>query len=581
MVVANGRYGRLAFVFLAGGAGALALTTARRYPDESFAGTSTLGALAELAAGWSLVTAGLLFSLRHRRNLFGPLLVGAGFAWFLPEWSNPRVGSAAAFALGSVGFVACAPLVAHAALAYPTGRLRSRLELVVVGISYAAAVLLLGLLPTSVFDPKTTGCGDCPRNLLLVRSDTSLFDTFNRYGLRIGIGALVALGLLILWRLARSSRSVIALLLPALMPAAAYIGLVAWEFEHSLGRGIISNEPFDQRLWRYEALALVLLAAAVVWELLRERRARNAVARLVVELGRAPLTGTVRDALARALDEPGLELLYRRASTTDYVDASGRPSEPDPKPGRAVTPLVVGGTEVAALVHDARLLEQPGLLQEVLAASRVAVHNEQLRAEVLAQLEELRASRARIVETSDSERRNLERDLHDGAQQRIVTLSLALQLLRSQLTPDAGDVAGPRINAAARKLQGALAELRELAHGIYPATLSAEGVAAAIEGLADRAPGVVEIESLPRERLPPEVENAAYFTVAEAIKGAQDASVRVERTDGSLLVRVTRRVGDAEDESRAWLVSVADRVGALGGSIELEERSVRAEIPCE
>ena len=233
------------------------------------------------------------------------------------------------------------------------------------------------------------------------------------------------------------------------------------------------------------------------------------------------------------------------------------------------------------LVHDARLLEQPGLLQEVLAASRVAVQNEQLRAEVLAQLEELRASRARIVETSDTERRNLERDLHDGAQQRIVTLSLALQLLRSRLASAADGVAAARVEAAARKLQTALAELRELAHGIYPASLSAEGVAAAIEGLAERAEGAIEIESLPRERLPAAVENAAYFTVVEAVKGAEDASIRVERTNGTLLVRVTRRSGEADDDWRARLVSVGDRVGALGGSLELAPGSVRAKIPCE
>jgi signal transduction histidine kinase len=448
-----------------------------------------------------------------------------------------------------------------------------------VTVSYAGALLLLGLLPATVFDAKGTGCLECPANLVLVRGDAGLFDTFNRYGLRIGLGWLVALGALILWRVGRSGRAVPAVAF-TLVPAAAYLGLVAWDFQHALGRGILGTDPFDRRLWRYEAAALVVFAAAVGWGLLRERRARTSVARLVVELGALPRPGGVRDALANTLGDPELELAYRRSETDNYVDAFGRPLGVDPAPGRTVTPLLQGDTPVAVLVHDARLLDRPGLLQEVVAAARIAVENERLQAEVQAQLQELGASRARIVGAADAERRKLERDLHDGAQQRIVTLPLAIQLLRTQLGPTAPPETAKALQAADGELRTALEELRDVAHGLYPAVLTDEGVAAAVETLADRSPIPIEIGGLPSERYPLAVEIAAYFTIVEAVKGAAEASVSVEGNHGSLVVRVTSRMNPGQAEREVRLVAVGDRVGALGGSLEIGESTVRAEIPC-
>src|SRR5262249_2082317 len=154
-------------------------------------------------------------------------------------------------------------------------------------------------------------------------------------------------------------------------------------------------------------------------------------------------------------------------------------------------------------------------------AARLALQNEQLQAEVYAQLEDLRASRARIVEAADDERRRLERDLHDGAQQRIVALSLALQGLRSQLASDPGAELAARVAAPQATLQRGLAELRELAHGIYPAVLSDEGLAAALEALAEQADIPIRLETLTEARFPSAVENAAYFTIVEAIADAK------------------------------------------------------------
>jgi signal transduction histidine kinase len=573
------RCGWIALVLLAAALGILALVVAREHPVGSLAGTSTLGGVAELAAGWSLVAAGLLFRARHRTNRFGILLFAAGLAWFLPELSNPRVGAAVGFTVGLVGFVACVPLVAHAALAYPTGKLRSRLEVAVVAFSYTGAILLLGLLPTAVFDPKATGCFQCPPNLVLIRGDDGIFDTFNRYGLRAGIGWLAALGALLMWRLVRSSHAA-AVVFPVLVPATAYLALVAWGFQHSLARGILGNDSLDQRLWRYEAAALAALALGVGLTLLRERHARASVARYVVELGQMPRPGAVRDALAEALGDPALELAYRRSESGAYVDAAGRPTEVDRGPGRAVTPLVRGETPIAVLVHDERLLDQFGLVEEVLTAARLAVENEQLQAEVRAQLEELRASRARIVEAGDAERRRLERDLHDGAQQSLLALSYDLRL--AQAAPADGDPEVAALLASASdEAQGALDQLRDLAHGIYPAILTEAGLYAALTTLADTAPLVIELGDLPQERYAAPVETAAYVTAAEAVedaaeRGATYVGMTLHRDGGRLLFTVH----DDGAKRRSELVHLADRIGALGGTLDAGPRTLRAEIPC-
>jgi signal transduction histidine kinase len=553
--------------------GLLTLGRARHDSAGSFAGASTLGAVAELAAGWGLIFAGLIFWERHRGNRCGPLFVGAGLAWFLPEWTNQGAGSAVGFTVGLVGVAACAPFVGHAALAYPTGRLKLYIERTTVSVAYAGALLLLGYLPTSVFDPQSALCFQCSRNLALVAGSPSLYDTFEHYGLRIGLAWLGGMVILIVWRLARTGALLAA---PVALPAAAYLVLVLWDYQHSLARDFIGNDGFDVRMWRYEALALVLLALGISWSLVRERRARGAVAKLVVELGRGPRPGALRDAFADALRDPTLELAYRRSDRDEYVNAGGLAVEVAPGLGQSVMPLLLGETHVAALVHDARVAEHPGLIEEVVSAARLALENERLQAEVYAQLEDLRASRARIVEAADAERRRLERDLHDGAQQRIVALSLALQVLRSQLGPEPDPELEGRVAAAQATLQQGLAELRELAQGIYPAVLSDEGLAAALEAFAEQADMPIRLEALAEGRFPSAVENAAYFTIVEAIAGAKEATLSVEREESSLVIRVRA----STNHGPADRTEIADRIGALNGRLTARNGEIRAEIPC-
>jgi len=573
------RYGRLA-IWPAGAAfGILSLTIARVDPGGSFAGSSTQDGILELGAGWGLMLTGLLFWARRPRNRFGPLLTAAAFAWFLPEWSNSGVGERGAFTLGLVGFAACPPLIAHAALCYPGGRLGSALDRILLAFAYVGALGFLGLLPTAVYDPAAEGCLQCPRNLALTHGDSGAVEFINRWGLRLGLVWAVALVALMAWRLVRAASAGRGVVVPVLVAAGAYLAVVAWDFRHSLGRGVLSNDPVDVRLWRYEAVALGAIALGVAWGLYRARQARTSVARLVVELAHAPGPGGVRDALAQALGDDALQLAYRRTADESYVDADGRPVEVEAGPGRAITPLQTGGRPIGALVHDAALLQDSGLIEEVVSAARLAVENERLQAEVRAQLQSLRASRSRIVETGDRERRRLERDLHDGAQQRLVGLSLVLRMARGQLASDPAGLA--RLDEADAELRAALAELRELAHGIYPAVLADEGLAAAVETLAEGSPVPIELAQLPEERFEAAVESAAYFVLAETVKRANATWARVgaSRDNGKLVVEIESD-GELDDE----LTDLEDRVGAIDGRLGVERADgrlrVRAELPC-
>ena len=554
--------------------GGLSLAVAHNEQAFSFAGSSPEGAVALLGAGWVLVTCGLVFWGRHPGNAVGPLLAAAGCAWFLAEWDSPGVGSAPVFTVGLVFYASSAPLAAWAVLAYPTGRLASRLERVAVGLALAGAVLVLGLLPALVYDPATFGCSRCPDNLLLVADEPGLFDDLGRLGVRFGLVWSLLLIAVAAWRSVRSSRTRQRVVAPVVLAGCAYLALVATTFAASLQRGFVGSGELERRLWLGQAATLTALAAAVAWRLFWARRTRSALARLVVELGEVPPPGRLRDGIAETLDDPGLELAYPIGEDR-YVDARGRPVDLTRADDRAATPLVREAHTVALLLHRSDLLDNPELIEEVASAARLALENERLQAEARAQVEDLRLSRTRIIEAGDAERRRLERDLHDGAQQHLVGLSLALRLLRSQLGSDGGELA-VRLDTAGGEIRRAILELRDVAHGIHPAVLTDEGLAAALEALAEEAD--VRLAALPHERFPAVVETAAYILVAEAAKrGAASASV--ERRDGVLVVEVET---DAEPET---FVELQDRIGALDGRLGVERASsggvrLHAEIPC-
>ncbi len=335
-----------------------------------------------------------------------------------------------------------------------------------------------------------------------------------------------------------------------------------------------------------------LIPIAFTYGLVRARLTRGAVADLVVELGEAPERPMLRDVLARALGDPSLEVVYPIPGTARYVDASGNdvelPSAADVD--RATTRLEGGAQTLAVLIHDPAIAAQPELVRSVAAAARLALENERLTAEVQTQLEAVRASRARIVAAGDAERRRVERDLHDGAQQRLVTLALQLQLARGQV--DGSDpLLATSLDDAGRNLELALAELRELARGLHPAILGEAGIAAAVDSLAERSPSRITVDVTP-DRFRPDVEAAAYYIVAEALTNAaryaqaRSVAVRVGRTDDRLTIEVADDgVGGADLARGSGLRGLEDRAAAAGGRLEVISElgrgtAVRAEIPC-
>jgi signal transduction histidine kinase len=558
---------------------ALGVTTAvlaSRNPAYAFARSGVQIAV-ELLAGYALIASGLIWIRCRQPGTLGMLFVAAGCGWFLLEWNNPGVGAPLVFTVGLVFYASAPPLVAHALLTFPGAALRVTRR-AVMATAYAGSLLGVGLLPALVYDPGAQGCSQCPRNLLLVHGSPVLYRHFNRVGVYVGLLWTALAVALLAGRLARSSFAARRRLIPVLIPGCAYLSIVAADFAVSVGRGYLSNDSVDRWLWLGEAVTLTLVALAPAWSWVRARRTRARLARLVVDLSSAPVPGGLEQALARSLGDPGVRIAYPIVIGR-YVDAGGRPVDPGP----TCTALQREGVEVAVVSHRPGLLDDPGLVENLAATARLALDHERLRAELLAHLAELRSSRGRIVATGDEERRRLERDLHDGAQQRLVGLALALGLLRAQLQtrPERDPALLARVEDADRELRAALGDLRALADGIFPVVLADEGLAAAVWALAEEEPGTIRIGALTEQRLDPAIESAAYRVIADAVKHAAQTplSVAARITDGLLMVEI---VGDS---SPADLTDLEDRLGALDGTLALERTAnsnmtIRAEIPC-
>jgi signal transduction histidine kinase len=341
-------------------------------------------------------------------------------------------------------------------------------------------------------------------------------------------------------------------------------------------------------------VAFAILPFAFLAGLVRSRYSRaGAVGELIERLNNPEADRSLGLALADALGDRSLKLVYWRPSAGHYVTYDGRPVElPEAGSGRAVTEVEREGIRVGAIIHDASLADEPGLVRAVAASAALALENERLEAELRARLDELQTSRSRLVEVSMFERRRLERDLHDGAQQRLVALSLQLGLAKRRLEEGQDGAASAMLDAARDELARALEELRELARGIHPAVLTDRGLEPALEALAERAPLPVSLDQMPAERLPAPVEAAAYFVVAEALTnvvkyaGASTAAVRIRRNGSYAVVEVhDDGVGGADPTIGTGLRGLADRLAALDGRLEVhsppgEGTTVRAEVPC-
>jgi signal transduction histidine kinase len=458
--------------------------------------------------------------------------------------------------------IAATPLVAVALLGL-AGAPRAALAAV------AAAATAFGVIAVTLRDPfLDVYCWrSCSGNALLIHAAPDLVRTAS-VACTVAVAALgVAIAGVAMRRRPRTP----------LLLAAGVAGLAESAYAIALLHTPLEDPelPGFAALHAARAVALTLVAGGVVWALFELLRTRARVARLATELGEAPTPGRLRDALAAALRDPALDVLYWLPGSQRFVDAGGVAREPpDDRRGTRITR---GGRPLAIIVHDPALSEGRDLVGEIGSATRLAIENEVLRAEVLAQLTELRQSRIRIVETGDAARRRLERDLHDGAQQQLLAVVLELRLARARAD---GELASA-LDAAGGEVDRAFAELREIAHGIFPAALTNGGLHSALIELAVTAPVAVEVGDVPGERFALAVETSAYIAVAEAIRDAAERGATLVAVGARQIGdRLVVTVSDDGDARARGLVHVADRVGAVGGELEVGRTGLKAEIPC-
>ena len=455
------------------------------------------------------------------------------------------------------------------------GRLVATVDRVLVGMYFAALVVLQFAVMLFL---------EHEDNLLLVRPDAGIANALTKVQWAVLIVASLGVALVtgVRWRSASRPRR--RALLPSLAGSLSGVLFAAWL------TSLLVDSPVIPLVWVLNT-ALLTVPAALLWGVLRSRLARGGLPDLFRELGTR--RGVQLEAgLARTLGDPSLVLAYRVPGGHSYIDGAGQlVVSPAPDGDRAAAPIERDGRELGMLVYDASLDDDPELVAAVAATAAIALDDARLRAESQGRLDELRASRERIVAASDAERRRLERNLHDGAQQRLVSVALQLRMIQSSIRTDPA-LAERLVSSASDELSQSLEELRELARGIHPAVLN-HGLQAALMSLASRASVPTSVSFGSSERLPEPVELAAYFVACEALANvakyaqATQTTVRVSRRDGLAVIEIADDgVGGADESAGTGLQGLADRVAALEGTLRILSplgggTVVTAELPCE
>jgi signal transduction histidine kinase len=549
--------------------------------------TDLRGAVAVLGLviGWGFIGTGLFAWWRRPDNGLGSLMVATGFAFFVAGLSSSNIP--AIFSVGALLSSVYIVTTMHTLLAAPHGTLAPGDRRIVTA---AYVLVTVGIVPLYLFFDPSSQCDNCPENVFLIKdSETAvgvLSTAINLAG--VVIVALVLRSLIRRWRNAtRAERRLYTPMYAA--GVALMIALIGQLLIQSASQDSIAVDvAFVISLIPFALVPYLFLGSLVRARLLQG----GAVSNLMTRLSEIPRAGRLRDALSDALEDPSLELVYWIPERESYVDFRGRDYVlPEDDPSRAVHTVTRDGDCVAAIIYDSTLHEAESHVQAVGAAASLALVNERLEAELRAKVDELRRSRERMLRIGLEERRRLERDLHDGAQQRLVSMALNIRMARARLNEDPL-AADQLLESAGHELDSALEELRELARGIHPAVLTDRGLPTALETLASRAPVPVELEKLPDERLPEAVELAAYFVVAEGLTNvakyanATHATVGVARENGRLVVEVTDDgVGGADPEIGSGLRGLADRLAVLEGRLEIDSErgrgtTLRAQIPC-
>jgi signal transduction histidine kinase len=555
---------------LAGAAGVFAMTVV----DSGLEGVDTTRALAVLV-GLSFAGSGLYAWGRRPESRLGPLMTVVGciyLAWqVLVQAEEPLLFTSGVWLSDAWVFLFVAFL-----LSFPEGRLATAPDLAIVAM-FATVALPLELAWLLVWHNPMNALAVWPNEAVAERID------WIQRGVIVTASVLLAVRLSRRWFTAASMplrRS----LAPVLVGAAAIlfgsllVMLDKFEVEYPPARWLVH-------------LAFIAIPLAILAGMLRSRLARSTVGELFVALRADPSPANLRDVLSHALRDPSLVLAYWLPDFASYADHDGRSVQLPGHEGRhVVTPVDRDGSRVAVLLHDRALTDEPELLEAVTAAAGIAIENARLQAELKARLEELRGSRSRVIAAGESERKRLERNLHDGAQQRLIALSLELSLLEERLESDPD--ARTQLGQARQEIAASLGELREVARGLHPAVVTGHGLDVALEQLVARAPVPIRLTVVVGERLPEQLEVAAYYLVSESLANvgkhaqASSGSVEIRRGDGVLVVEVVDDgIGGADTETGSGLRGLADRVEALGGRLRVWSpvnggTRVKAEIPC-
>jgi signal transduction histidine kinase len=555
--------------------GMLAVVTNATSHHGTLRGLNTgLGSL----IGAAFVATGLYAWSRRPENRVGRLMVATGITWALS--GLVQANAPLFFSIGLLFNPLYIVFVAWLVLVFPDGRVESPLARRLLIAGFVDAFVIYGV--SVLLDADTSYIsGRVPDNLFAIVHEPGIANVFGNVS--AGIGAAMVAGIVVLAVRRRRHASPVVNHAGGPVLSTGVVCLTATSISLAMGSSGISDLVHGI-IASIALLAFLALPFAYLVGLLRTRYARAGA--LSEILGALSDRTALRDALAAALSDPTLRLAY--ASGGRWLDRDGRPVE---LPERGVTRVERDGECIGAILHDPALDGEPQLVEAVAAAAALALENERLEAELRARVAELQESRSKLIEVSMAERRSLERDLHDGAQQRLVALSVQVGLAKRRLHADPAGAA-ELLDRAGEELKLALEELRELARGIHPAILTDRGLEPALQALIDRAPLAVELDVAPTERLPGAVEAAAYFVVAESLTNiakyasARSASVAVARRNGHAVVEVRDDgVGGADAQAGTGLRGLAERLTVIDGRLEVvsprgQGTVVRAEIPC-
>jgi signal transduction histidine kinase len=546
----------VAFVVITLGNG-LAVLVLRRDPSSALAAGSPPGLALFFAAAGALLIAGLVSTLAGQHRLAW-CAFAACLCWLAPIWIGWVHGPAIVRSIAS--------MVAPVLLAF-VAAMAVRGWLVIAGfLGTGLITALLILVRNPFFDP---GCwDDCgSTNVFLASSVPELARGLELgWAVFTGVFGLVVVAVswmqwAVLTRVGR--RAQLWLVVPVTASALVWIveGVLEWRRRATGG-----FSPPSMATFVAQACALLALAVGLLCRVGLTVRRRKAVERLIDQLGAAPAPGKLEEALRQATGDPRLRVSFWLPERQRQVDASGLPVSGNPGPGRVATTVVRGMDQVAVIEHDPSLSD---LATRIGPATRLALDNERLRASLLSHVAELRESRARIVAAADLAGQRVERDLHDGAQQRLLAAIFELRLADYEV-PVADR---PALEAMLTESELVITEVRDIAHGLYPAILVDGGLESALQSIADRSGVPVAFEQLPSRRLPPKIERAIYLVVITACaRACRPLRVLVDDQDDRVDVLIEGITTDR-------YTLLGDRVAALDGELHLDADRLLVTLP--